>query len=207
MSSLAGTSPSTGASSLPPPPAKLSRPRRWVRRLFRFVRNCLALLGLLFLIYHVGFDLSQIVSPSMAPTLRGTGEDNGDWVLSERISFRFRKPRRWELVRFHDDQGVEVMKRAVGLSGETLCLREGRVFIDGKPVPTPPRLGFLNYYTYGPYLHNGKSVSCGDGYFVLGDYSRDSYDSRFTGPRPSGRINGRPWLIVWPPSRFGWVNP
>ena len=175
--------------------------------MFRFVRRCFALLGLLFLIYHLGFDLSQVVSPSMSPTLRGTGEENGDWVLSERLSFRLRKPHRWELVRYRDDEGNIVMKRVVGLPGETLCLRDGRVSIDGSAVPAPAGLNFIYYYTYGPYLHNGKMASCGDGYFLLGDDSRDSFDSRYIGPVPAARINARPWLIVWPFSRFGRVNP
>ncbi len=41
-------------------------------------------------------DLSVVVSPSMAPTLRGTAVANGDRVLTEKVTYRFRMPRRWE---------------------------------------------------------------------------------------------------------------
>ena len=50
-------------------------------------------------------------------------------------------------------------------------------------------------------------AECGDGYFVLGDDTRDSQDSRFEGPVERRRIVGRVWLRIWPPRRIGWVNP
>jgi len=44
-------------------------------------------------------------------------------------------------------------------------------------------------------------------YHVLGDDTRDSQDSRFDGPIPTDQIKARAWLIVWPFSRIGFVNP
>jgi signal peptidase I len=165
----------------------------------------LAIAGLLFIIYHLGFDLSQMGSPSMSPTLRGTDARDGDWVLMEKVSRWLRRPRRWEVVAFRDLDGLQVMKRVVGLPGEAVALHDGWPVINGEPVPPPGPLHFLNYYEYGR-LRDGRAASCADGYFVLGDDSKDSQDSRFDGPLQPERIIGRPWLIVWPPARIGFVN-
>jgi signal peptidase I len=194
---------SSPAPSVPP----LASKRNLWRAAYRRVRGALALLGLFFLIHHLFFDLSQITSPSMSPTLRGTGPDNGDWVLSERITYKLRRPRRWELVEFWNGDGIRVMKRVTGLPGEHVKLQDGQLVIDGKRVPPPSSLAFLYYFSYGPKLHNGASADCGSGYFVLGDDSKDSEDSRYEGPVDASRVRVRPWLIVWPPSRFGFVNP
>jgi type IV secretory pathway protease TraF len=56
-------------------------------------------------------------------------------------------------------------------------------------------------------LTGGRSAECGRGYYVLGDYTKDSNDSRYEGPVSPERIIGRPWLRVWPPGRMGFVNP
>jgi signal peptidase I len=172
----------------------------------RSIERALAVFGFLVLVYFVAFNLSFIKSPSMAPTLRGDPA-NPDWVLSEKVTYRLRRPRRWETVLFKDQEiGVQIIKRVAGLPGETIALEGGGVRIDGTAIPRPESLGFLKYYSYGK-LAPGKSEDCGRGYFLLGDDSKDSQDSRFEGPLAPERIDGRPWLIVWPRSRWGFVNP
>jgi signal peptidase I len=143
----------------------------------------------------------------MAPTLEGESVDDGDWVLSEKVSYRFRSPRRWEVISYPQRGGVWVMKRVVGLPEERISLsyEEKWVLIDGSPLSRPSDLEFLEYYSYGN-LRKGRSVVCEEGYFVFGDFSRDSQDSRFEGVVPPERIRGRAWLIVWPLSRFGFVR-
>lgn len=188
------------------PTTEPKRPRRWPRRLLRWGEHFLAAAGALFIIYHVGFDLTVMTSPSMAPTLRGTGVKDGDWVLSERVSYWFRRPRRWEVVAFHSNDGVPVMKRVAGLPGEEVSLRDGRVRINGSLVPYPAELERIKYVPDG-MLCRGRAARCGQGYFVLGDDSGDSQDSRYDGPVAPERLEGRAWLIVWPPSRIRWVTP
>jgi signal peptidase I len=86
-------------------------------------------------------------------------------------------------------------------------LREnGELAVDGHPTRRPPTLASIEYLRYGN-LAEGKAVSCGDGYFVLGDDSRDSDDSRFLGPVAPSEIVARPWIIVAPAGRRGWVQP
>lgn len=182
------------------------RRRRLPGRLLRFGERAFAVVGLVMVVYHMGFDLSQVVSGSMAPTLRGTSTRDGDWVLTERITYRLRRPRRWELVAFRNDEGTQVMKRVVGLPGETISLKGRRIAVDGAVAPRPDPLDGVEYWAFGN-LYGGRSAECGRGYYTLGDDSRDSQDSRFEGPLPPDRIAGRPWLILWPPEHIGFLNP
>ncbi|HOX05816.1 MAG TPA: signal peptidase I [Planctomycetota bacterium] len=188
-------------------PVRAARPRRsLVRRLLRWAERTLALCGLAFIVYHVGFDLSAMSSDSMSPALAGTNARNGDWVLTEKVSYWFRRPRRWEVVTFLNDDGLQVMKRVAGLPGERVGIREDRVVVDGAEPPRPERLARLRHYAYGS-LHKGAEAACGDGYFVLGDNTADSLDSRYEGPVRPDSVVGRAWLVVWPPEKAGFVGP
>lgn len=178
---------------------------RW-KRILRYIERCFALIGLMFVVYALGFDLTTIVTGSMAPTLEGTSITNGDKVLTEKISYRFRQPRRWEIVTFHNDEGLQIMKRVVGLPGETIALKDKQIFVNDVALTRPSSLDFLRYLPYGN-LAGGLSVRCHKGYYVLGDDTQDSYDSRFVGPIQRVQILGRAWLIVWPPSRIRFVTP
>jgi signal peptidase I len=180
---------------LPPP----------VRRTLRWGEHLLACIGAVLVVYHVGFELTVMISPSMSPTLQGTSRDNGDWILTERISYWFREPRRWEVVRFDMEDGTPVMKRVVGLPDETVALKKFRLLINEEVVPHPEPISHLKYYSYGNISH-GRTFTNNHGYFVLGDDSVDSYDSRYEGTIPKEKIAGRVWLRVWPPSRFGLVH-
>ena len=180
--------------------------RRRLRRALRVAEHCFAAVGALMLVYHLGFSLSVVASPSMSPTLRGESLEDGDWVLTERVSYCLRRPKRWEVATMRKADGLQVMKRVVGLPGEEVSLRDGQVTVDGEAAPRPSSLASVKYFAYGN-LHGGRSVACGDGYFVLGDDSKDSQDSRFEGPVSPEGIKGRAWLIVWPLSRLGRVNP
>lgn len=183
-------------------------PRRRIlaRKVFHLIERCLAIVGLVFLIYVLFFDVSVIVSPSMAPTLKGTSIEDGDWVLTEKLSFWWREPRRWEVVTILRDDHQRIMKRVAALPGEEIMLpRESPLLVNGKPVemPVPTEMNFLRYGN----LMSPKPVVCGEGFYVLGDDVRDSDDSRFNGPIRREQIVGRSWLIIWPLSRSGVVNP
>ena len=180
--------------------------RRLARRVLRVTERGFAIVGVFFVTYCLFFDVTVIASGSMAPTLQGECAEEGDWVLTEKASLALRPPRRWEVVAFHNREGLRVMKRVVGLPGETVAIEEGGVVIDGVRETRPAPLERIEYLPYGR-LGEGRLAQCGEGYFVLGDDSVDSYDSRFEGPLPPERIVGRAWLVIWPPSRMGFVNP
>jgi signal peptidase I len=188
-------------------PVDPNRPRwRKTRWLFRQAEHALALIGLGMLLYFACFDLSRITSNSMAPTLRGKTWNSGDWVLTERVSYCLRQPRRWDVITFRNPEGVQIMKRVIGLPGEHVQLRnDGQIVIDGEPIELPAELNFLHYFPYGNMIED-QSVACNDGFYVLGDFSRDSDDSRFNGPVQRDQLIGRAWLIVAPGEHRGFVH-
>lgn len=188
-----------------PPMKKCGRRRRVIRAVFRWAEHGFAVVGVTFVIYGTCFNLSVVVSESMNPTLQGTSVATGDWVLAEKVTYWLRNPRRWEVALWRSGEGKQVMKRVVGLPGERVSLRKGRVLIDGTEAETPEAVASIKYLACGQ-LHRGRQASCGQGYFVLGDDSWDSQDSRFEGPMGPEQIGGRAWLIVWPWDRFGWVE-
>ncbi len=182
------------------------RYRRWMGWVLRQVEHCLAVVGLGTIVYFSCFDLSRVASGSMKPTLQGEDVKSGDLVLTERVSWWYRRPRRWEVITFRRDDGLQVMKRVVGLPGEKIQMRRGgQIVIDGEEIAMPDSLAFLKYFPFAKLAEN-RTVDCGNGYFVLGDYSRDSDDSRFNGPVWPAEIVGRAWLILAPAGRRGFIS-
>lgn len=186
-------------------PSRAPRLRGW-RWWLRQIEHAFAVIGVMWVLFHFTLMSSVIVSPSMSPTLQGQKWAEGDRVLTELVSYRFRQPRRWEVVAFRRPDGTIVMKRVVGLPGEKLQMGDkGELVINGRDVERPASLSHLRYIPIGK-LWGGRPVECQSGYFVLGDDAKDSEDSRYEGPIPAEWIVGRAWLITAPRSRFGWVN-
>ena len=124
---------------MPAIPAQAVRPSRGLlRRAYCCARAVMAFIGLAFILYHLCFSLSVVVSGSMAPTLKGNGDPGSDWVVSERVSYWFRQPRRWEIVQFRNNEGFVVAKRVAGLPGEVISLDDKKVVVNdefqGEPV-------------------------------------------------------------------------
>jgi signal peptidase I len=176
-----------------------------VRKMVQWTERFLAIIGLCFIIWHLCFELTVMTSASMAPTLNGTSYENGDRILLEKLSCRFRTPKRWEIYFYYDTDGNPVAKRVVGLPGERISIRTNAVCINGSPLSRPEARRPVSYYGYGS-LANGQEVECGQGYFMLGDSSIDSYDSRYTGVVTRERFRGRVWCIIAPRAHVGFVE-
>lgn len=186
--------------------AEAPKPKSFLRRLGRNAERALAFIGVSVIACHFCFYSSRVVSPSMQPTLEGTNYEEGDRVLTEKVSYLFRQPERWEVIAFRRDSGQVNMKRVAAFPGETISMKlDGTVVINGRPVPLPETLSHLQYFPIAK-LYPGREVKCEDGYFVLGDDSRDSDDSRYEELVRPDRVIGRAWLIVSPTNRFGFVN-
>jgi signal peptidase I len=139
----------------------------------------------------------------------------GDHVLMERISYLGREPRRGDVAVFKAE-GIGALppselyiKRVAGEPGEQLRISDGRLFINDKPVALSNSVGEIAYLpppnlTAPPPLTDLK-IPAGN-YFVLGDNSTNSNDSRFWGCLPRENILGRIVFRYWPPDRIGIVK-
>jgi signal peptidase I len=188
--------------------ATLAAPKRSrLRRALAIIEGFLAIVGLFFLVYHSCFRIYYVTTSSMNPTLNGAENGEGDWVLINKLTYHLRKPIRWEVAALRLPDGGLVAKRVVALPNEEVSIQDRQVCIDGVPQTPPPSLRFLSYLAVGK-VKEGRSFRCGaQHYFVLGDDSRDSQDSRFEGDIGMGRFEGGVLLRIWPPNRIGLVNP
>ena len=177
----------------------------WLQKALRWCEHVLAFVGACFIIAHFGFEFAVITSGSMAPALQGDAYATGDRIVIEKVTGWFRSPKRWEIHFFYNEDGIPVAKRIIGLPGESVSLKKNRIYINGVEVKRPVWLESRKYLDAGN-LSGGREVTCGNGFYVLGDDSRDSYDSRFTGPVPPAELRGRAILVVWPRSRIGLVR-
>ena len=134
-----------------------------------------------------------IPSESMFPTLTGN-----DRVLVNKLSYDLHDVNRGDLVVFErppnepDGAIKDLIKRVVGLEGETIEERDGRIYIDGEALPEP-------YLEPGIESSNlPKTVIPEDHVFVMGDNRGASRDSRYFGAIHTDLIVGRAFVKVWP---------
>ncbi len=116
----------------------------------------------------------------------------------------FSKPQRGDIVVFvyPQDRTKDFIKRLIGLPGDMVEIREGDIYINGQLV-TDPRIKNTYYYNRGEFGAVGNKVIVPEGkYFMLGDNSASSHDSRYWGFVDKDDLVGKAELIFWPPQRI-----
>jgi len=132
---------------------------------------------------------------SMNPTLQ-----NGEYILVNRLAYKTGQPERGDIIvfRFPADEGQDLIKRVIGLPGETVHIGDGIVTINGIQLDEP-------YIAQTP-LYEGDWI-VPEGYlFVLGDNRNDSRDSHQWGLLPIENIIGKSVVIYWPPAEWKIIN-
>lgn len=158
----------------------------------------------------------KIPTGSMHPTLI-----EGDRILVDKVTYgirmpltawrfpKIRPPQRGDLVVFRslDDPQRDFIKRLVAMGGDTIEIRDTRVWVNGRPLADPPIFRENTYYNRGEYGQPGKPVRVPEGnFFFLGDNSASSRDSRYWGFLPEAHIIGKAFVIYWPPRRVRWLK-
>ncbi len=185
--------PTNDVPSTPPSEPSPGGVRRLWKALFSEIFGTLLPAVLIAVLIHLFLaQATRVYGQSMEPTL-----GSNDRVIIEKLSYRFHPPRRGDIVVVVlSERSQPLIKRIVGLPGETIAIRNGQVFINGKPLDEPylkgPTYGFLPP-TRIPAMH----------YFVLGDNRNASSDSRTFGPIPRESIKGRALFRYWPPHKVG----
>lgn len=153
----------------------------------------------------------KIPTGSMRPTLV-----EGDIILVNKfiygakipfIGWRLpvlKEPQRGDVVVFVYPQNPkkDFIKRLVGVGGDNIKIKSGTVYVNDRPL-MDPAFDKRYYYNRGAFAEEGQQIVVPeDSYFVLGDNSASSQDSRYWGFVPAKNIIGEAMVIYWPPRRI-----
>jgi signal peptidase I len=132
--------------------------------------------------------------------------EDGDYLIIDEISYRFHEPQRGEVIvfRYPHDLSKRFIKRIIGLPGETVEIKDGKVVIIKENTEV---LDESLYLPGGLETQGDIKVSIPENkFFVLGDNRMVSLDSRAWGLLPRQNIIGRVYLRVWPFKDFGRIE-
>lgn len=137
---------------------------------------------------------------SMEPTFH-----DGEYLLIDQLSYRFREPRRGEAIvfRYPNDPSQFFIKRIIGLPGESVTIEGGQVVIHNEQLKDGAILDESQYLDASIRTGGQVDLQLGeDEFFVLGDNRPASSDSRSWGIMPRANIVGRSWIRAFPFDRL-----
>lgn len=174
------------------------------RKLSNFLLDILQTIVLALAIFMIAylflFQPHKVDGHSMDPNFA-----NGEYLLTDKLSYRFGQPERGDVVVFEapTNRRQDYIKRIIGLPGENISVKSGKVLINGHPLEE-------NYLpdTFqtraGVFLTEGATITLRpEEYMVFGDNRDNSSDSRSFGPIKRKDIVGRAWVVYWPPKEVG----
>ena len=155
----------------------------------------LAVLLMTFVLSRYVFERVRVHNHSMEHTL-----ESGDGVMIDKISYRFRDPKRFDIIVFKQKGSEDLIKRVIGLPTETVQIVDGKFLIDGEPIED---IKGLDAPEYAGIASKPIELSVGE-YFVVGDNRSESIDSRYedVGVVTSTRIKGRMFMRIYPFSKI-----
>jgi len=179
-----------GNAGQPDTPISRSRLGAWMREL---VEAVLPALVIVLLVNIFIAQATRVEGQSMEPTLH-----DHQRLIIEKISYHFHSPERGDIIvlRPPQRQSEPLIKRVIGLPGETVEIRDGHVYINGVVLEEP----YLNQQTLGTMA---AQLVPEEQLFVLGDNRGSSNDSRAFGMIPFKDVIGRAWLRYWPIEDIG----
>ncbi|MBU9737682.1 signal peptidase I [Diplocloster agilis] len=173
-----------------------------VKKILEWIFEIAVVLFLAFVLVYFFGEKVVNVGESMSPTL-----ENGDTVLVNKLNYSITGPSRGDVVVFkpHGNENTHYyIKRVIGLPGETVEIRDGKIYIDGEVLEEELETE--------PVLEAGVAASPvelgEDEYFVLGDNRNNSEDSRSAdvGDVLKKHMLGKAWFVLSPKERFGYLK-
>lgn len=164
---------------------------------------------LAFLITTFIAQITHVGGSSMYPTL-----SNSDYIMVDKFSYRFSSPERFDIIVFpfveETGENRNYIKRVVGLPGETIQIKDGKIYVNGDFLEED--FGYEEINT-GGWAENPVEIGI-DEYFVLGDNRNNSKDSRHldqegnsdVGLIKKDDITGRAWFRIYPLGKIGKIN-
>lgn len=183
------------------PPKKRGLVARGARLAVLLVLTLLAVIGLRAFVIASYY----IPSASMETTLHGCQGCQPDMVLVDKLSYRFSAIGRKDVVVFNrpplaPPEDKQLIKRVIGLPGDTVSGRDGHVFVNDQELNEP----YVNPACHGTTDFAPVTVPAGR-YFMMGDNRCDSFDSRMFGTIARSAIVGRAFAVMWPVKHLRWL--
>ena len=173
-------------------------PSRTMSEWERFLLDLLETVGLALILFVIINSVSarvRVDGSSMVPTLQ-----DGEFVLVNKLAYRVGSPSRGDIIVFRSttETDLDLIKRIVGVPGDTVSVARGRVSVNGTPLSEP-------YINAAPNYSGEWRVPAGS-LFVLGDNRNDSSDSHMWGYLPEHNVIGKALLIYWPPPEWAMID-
>jgi len=145
-----------------------------------------------FVLLRLTVQSYTVVMSSMEPNFQ-----DGECIMVNKMSYRSSGPQRGEVIVFNPpfDSLHPFIKRVIGLSGETVEIKDEKVFIDGIPLEEEYIMASPSYTMPATEVPENE-------YFVLGDNRNSSNDSHNGWTVPRDNIIGKAWFTYWPPSKW-----